>query len=36
MARTWWKCGDEGEGWIMDEADIKVAAEYLRAVASEN
>lgn len=33
---AWWKCGDEGEGWVADEADIEVAAEYLRAVAGEN
>ena len=36
LAGTWWKCGDEGEGWITDEADMRDAAEYLRAVAHEN
>ena len=36
LAGAWWKCGDEGEGRITDEADIEVAAEYLRAVAGEN
>lgn len=25
-----------GEGWITDEADIEIAAEYLHAVAHEN
>lgn len=33
LAGAWWKCGDEGEGWITDEADIEAAAEYLKAVA---
>lgn len=36
LAGAWWKCGDEGEGWITDEADMKDAAEYLRAVAHGN
>lgn len=36
LAGAWWRCGDEGEGWITDEADIEIAAEYLRAVAHEN
>lgn len=36
LAGTWWRCGDEGEGWITDEADVEIAAEYLRAVAGEN
>lgn len=30
---AWWKCGDEGEGWITDEADVEIAAEYLYAAA---
>ena len=33
---AWWRCGDEGEGWITDEADVEIAAEYLRAVAGES
>lgn len=37
LAGAWWKCSDgEGEGWITDEADMRDAAEYLRAVAHEN
>ena len=36
LAGAWWRCGDEGEGWITEEADIEIAAEYLRAVAGEN
>lgn len=36
LAGAWWKCGDEGEGWITDEADIEIAAEYLYAAAYEN
>lgn len=36
LAGAWWKCGDEGEGWITDEADIEIAAEYLYAAAHEN
>ena len=36
LAGAWWKCSDEGEGWIWDEADMKDAAEYLRAVAHSN
>lgn len=37
LAGAWWKCSDgEGEDWIWDEADMKNAAEYLRAVAHEN
>lgn len=36
LAGAWWRCGDEGEGRIADEADIEVAADYLRAVAGEN
>lgn len=32
LAGAWWKCGDEGEGWITDEADVPEAAEYLKAV----
>lgn len=36
LAGAWWRCGDEGEGWITDEADVEIAAEYLRAVAGEN
>lgn len=23
---AWWRCGDEGEGWITDEADVEIAA----------
>lgn len=33
LAGAWWKCGDEGEGWITDEADVEIAAEYLYAAA---
>lgn len=36
LAGAWWRCGDEGEGWITDESDVEIAAEYLRAVAGEN
>lgn len=36
LAGAWWKCGDEGEGWITDEADVEIAAEYLYAAAYEN
>lgn len=37
LAGAWWKCSDgEGEGWVWDEADMRDAAEYLRAVAHEN
>ena len=36
LAGAWWRCGDDGEGWIADEADIEVAAEYLYAAAYEN
>lgn len=37
LAGAWWKCSDgEGDGWVWDEADIEVAAEYLRGVAHEN
>ena len=36
LARAWWRCGDEGEGWITDEADVEIAAEYLYAAAYEN
>lgn len=36
LGGAWWRCSDDGEGWITDEAGIEVAAEYLRAVASEN
>ncbi len=35
-AGAWWRCGDEGEGWITDEADVEIAAEYLYAAAHEN
>ena len=35
LAGAWCRCGDD-EGWITDEADIEIAAEYLRAVAHEN
>lgn len=34
LAGAWWRCGEDGEGWIMDESDVPKAAEYLRAVAS--
>lgn len=34
LAGAWWRCGRDGEGWIMDESDVREAAEYLRAVAS--
>lgn len=37
LCGSWWKCSDgEGDGWITDEADMKDAAEYLRAVAHGN
>lgn len=36
LVGAWWKCGDEGKGWIWDEAGIEAAAEYLRATAYEN
>lgn len=36
LAEAWWKCGDDGEGWITDEADVEIAAEYLYAAAHEN
>lgn len=36
LVGAWLRCGDEGEGWITDEDDIEIAAEYLRAVAHEN
>lgn len=36
LAGAWWKCGDEGRGWITDEADVEIAAEYLYAAAYEN
>lgn len=32
-AEAWWRCGDEGEGWIWD---VEIAAEYLYAAAHEN
>lgn len=36
LAGAWCRCGDEAEGWITDEDDVEIAAEYLRAVAHEN
>lgn len=36
LAGAWWRCGDEGEGWITDETDVEIAAEYLCAAAHEN
>ena len=36
LAGAWWRCGDEGESWITDEADVEIAAEYLYAAAYEN
>ena len=36
LAGAWCRCGDEGEGWITDEDDIEIAAEYLYAAAYEN
>lgn len=36
LAGAWWRCSDGGFGWVWDEADVEVAAEYLRAVAHEN
>lgn len=36
LAGAWWRCGDEAEGWITDEADVEIAAEYLYAAAHEN
>lgn len=35
LAGAWWLCGDVGEGWITDEADVEIAAEYLYAAAHE-
>lgn len=32
---AWWRCGDDGEGWITDEADVEIAADYLRAAAHD-
>lgn len=28
LAGAWWRCGDEGEGWITDEADVEIAAAH--------
>lgn len=36
LAGAWWRCTDGEFGWVWDAADIEIAAEYLRAVASEN
>lgn len=36
LAGAWWRCGDEDEGWITDEDDVEIAAEYLYAAAHEN
>jgi len=36
LAGAWCRCGDEDEGWITDEDDIEIAAEYLYAAAHEN
>lgn len=36
LTDAWWRCGDEGEGWITDETDVEIAAEYLYAAAHEN
>jgi hypothetical protein len=36
LAGAWWRCTDGGFGRVWDEADIEVAAEYLRAIAGEN
>lgn len=36
LAGAWWKCGDDGEGWITDEADVEIAAECLYAAAHKN
>lgn len=36
LAGAWYRCGDEGEGWITDEDDIEIAAEDLYAAAHEN
>ena len=36
LAGAWWRCTDGGFGWVQDEADIEVAAEYPRAVAGKN
>lgn len=35
LAGAWWRCGDDGEGWITDEADVEIAAEYLYAAAQD-
>lgn len=36
LAGAWCRCSDGEFGGVWDEADIEVAAEYLRAVAHEN
>lgn len=36
LAGAWWRCGDDSEGWITDEDDVEIAAEYLHAAAYEN
>lgn len=36
LAGAWWRCGDDGEGWIADEADVEIAAECLCAAAHES
>lgn len=33
LAGAWWRCGDDGEGWITD---VEIAVEYLYAAAHEN
>ena len=35
LAGAWWRCGNDGEGWITDEADVEIAAEYLYAAAHD-
>lgn len=36
LAGAWCRCSDGEFGWVEDEADVEIAAEYLRAVAHEN
>ena len=36
LAGAWCRCSDGEFGWVEDETDVEVAAEYLRAVAHEN
>lgn len=35
LAGAWCRCGDEDAGWITDEADVEIAAEYLHVAAHD-